>query len=257
MNSLNPKIVDWRDLRVWVIGASSGIGAALTNSLSQLGARLAVSARRESALRSLVDASEHLVLPLDATCEEEFSDARAQLLRQWGGVDMVFYCAGTYTPMRAVDMELNTVQKTLSVNLNGAYNLLNAIVPLLTTTRSGGICMVASVAGYTGLPKALAYGPSKAALINLTQILYTELSSRGIGVYLVNPGFVATRLTEQNDFRMPALITPEEAAKEIIRGIGKGRFEIHFPRRFTLLMKCLSTLPDRLRFALLRKSGES
>ena len=117
--------------------------------------------------------------------------------------------------------------------------------------RAGGICLVGSVAGYTGLPQALAYGPSKAALINLAQILYTDLAPRGIGVYLVNPGFVSTRLTRQNDFKMPALITPQTAAREIVRGLRAGRFEIHFPRRFTWWMRRLSRLPDRLRFSLL------
>jgi len=131
------------------------------------------------------------------------------------------------------------------------------ITPYFLRRHRGGICLVASVAGYTGLPEALAYGPSKAALINLAQILYTDLAPRGIGVYLVNPGFVETRLTQQNNFAMPALISPAEAAREIILGIAKGRFEIHFPKRFTWWMKWLSRLPDRLRFYLLSKAAKS
>ena len=107
------------------------------------------------------------------------------------------------------------------------------------------------------MPKALAYGPGKAALINLAQILYTDLSPRGIGVYLINPGFVATRLTQNNDFHMPALITPDEAAEAILNGIGKGRFEVHFPKRFTGWMKWLGRMPDRLRFYLLKKAIET
>ena len=253
MKSLNPKITNWRDRRVWVIGASSGIGAALTRRLAQHGARLAVSARTESALRDLVDDEQHLILPLDVTDKTGFSKAGAWLLEHWNGVDMIFYCAGTYKPMRAIDIDLEVVEQTIAVNLQGAFNMLHVCTPLLTAAGAGGLCLVASVAGYTGLPKALAYGPSKAALINLSQILYTDLSPKNIGVYLVNPGFVATRLTKQNDFEMPALISPDEAADEIMRGIARGRFEIHFPRRFTYAMKLLRSLPDRIRFNILSK----
>lgn len=116
---------------------------------------------------------------------------------------------------------------------------------------AGGIAIIASVAGWIGLPKASVYGPSKAALINLAEILYSDLHPRGLDVYLINPGFVNTQLTAQNDFDMPALQTPDEAASAILRGIAAGRFEIHFPRRFTLLIKLLRLLPYRIRFALI------
>ncbi|MDJ0807005.1 MAG: SDR family NAD(P)-dependent oxidoreductase [Gammaproteobacteria bacterium] len=257
MKSLNPKITDWRDRRVWIIGASSGIGAALTHRLAQNGARLAVSARTESALRDLIDGKKHLLLPLDVTDKAGFLAAQTSLLNHWNGVDMIFYCAGTYRPMRTLDMDPEVVEQTLAVNLQGVFNLLHVCTPMLTAAGAGGLCLVASVAGYTGLPKALAYGPSKAALINLAQILYTDLSPKNIGVYLVNPGFVATRLTDQNDFKMPALISPDEAAAEILQGIAKGRFEVHFPRRFTYIMKLVRALPDRLRFAILRQVASS
>ena len=253
MRSLNPKINDWRGQRVWIVGASSGIGAALIPPLREAGAKLALSARREAALRK-VSTQDDIVLPLDVTDSGSLQSAGETLRERWRGIDMVFYCAGVYTPMRAWEMDLKVVRETLETNLQGAYNLLHAVLPLLTKQGAGGICLVASAAGFTGLPKALAYGPGKSALINLAQILYADLSPRGIGVYLVNPGFVATRLTQKNDFRMPALIDSDEAAREIIRGIGKGRFETHFPRRFTRFMKLLARLPDRLRFYLLRKA---
>lgn len=256
MNSLNPAISDWHARRVWILGASSGIGAALAGRLAEAGAVLALSARREDALRD-VAGDRHLVMPVDVADSQALRSTCDLLLAQWGGIDMVIYCAGVYTPMRAWEIDLKLVRETLSINLQGVYNLLDAIVPVMIRQGSGGICLVSSVAGYTGLPKALSYGPGKAALINLSQILYTDLSPRDIGVYLVNPGFVATRLTQKNDFRMPALITPDEAAQEIIAGIAKGRFEIHFPRRFTLLMKWLGRMPDRLRFYLLGKAVET
>jgi short-subunit dehydrogenase len=251
--SLNPRITDWREKRIWIIGASNGIGAALAALLMNKGARLAISARNEAALQAIAE-EDTLVMPLDVTHEDSLKRAGDELQNRWGGIDMVVYCAGVYTPMRSWDIDLPVVRQSLEINLQGAYNLLDAIMPCYLEQEKGSLCIVASVAGYTGLPKALAYGPGKAALINLAHILYTELSTRGIGVYLVNPGFVDTRLTEQNDFDMPALISTEQAAMEILKGIGQGRFEIHFPKRFTYWMKLLSRLPDRIRFSLLKKA---
>jgi NAD(P)-dependent dehydrogenase (short-subunit alcohol dehydrogenase family) len=256
MKSLNPKITDWHGKRVWIVGASSGIGAALARQLGKAGARLALSARREHALRE-IGAKEDLIVPVDVADAEALQRTVDLLLDRWGGIDLVVYCAGVYSPMRAWEIDLTVVREALTINLQGAYNLLAAVVPVFTREGAGGICLISSVAGYTGLPQALAYGPGKAALINLAQILYTDLSPRGIGVYLVNPGFVATRLTRQNEFTMPALITPEVAAEEIMAGIGKGRFEIHFPKRFTGWMKWLGRMPDRIRFYLLGKAVKS
>jgi short-subunit dehydrogenase len=251
--SLNPRITDWQGMRVWIVGASSGIGAALAERLGASGAQLALSARRDQALREIAR-EEDLILPLDVTQIDDLQEAKDEILTTWGGLDLVIYCAGVYQPMRSWALQARAVQESLDINLKGFYNLLDAVLPLYLQQRSGHLAIVASVAGYTGLPKALAYGPGKAALINLAQILYSDLSARGIGVYLINPGFVATRLTEQNDFEMPALVTPDEAAIEILKGMGKGQFEIHFPKRFTLWMKLLSRLPDRLRFTLLKKA---
>ena len=256
MKGLNPEITDWQGRRVWIVGASSGIGAALAGQLGKAGAHLALSARRENALRE-VAGDKDLVLPVDVSDARSLHTAHDQILDRWENIDMVIYCAGVYTPMRAWEIDLTVVKEALTINLQGVYNLLDAVVPVYLKKGTGDICLVSSVAGYTGLPKALAYGPGKAALINLAQILYTDLSPRGIGVYLVNPGFVATRLTQNNDFQMPALITPGEAAQAILNGIGKGRFEIHFPRRFTGWMKWLGRMPDRLRFYLLGKAVET
>lgn len=256
MKTLNPKITDWQGMKVWVIGASSGIGEALANQLQKKGAKLALSARRLEPLRQMANPDDK-VLPLDAGDGSALQSAHEQLLSAWESIDLVVYCAGTYAPMRAWDLDLSTVQKTFEINLHGAYNLLAAIVPVFIQRGTGGICLVGSVAGYTGLPKALAYSPSKAAMISLAEVLYTDLAPRGIGVYLVNPGFVKTRLTKQNDFDMPALTTPDVAASEIIAGMERGEYEIHFPKRFTRWMKILAILPDRLRFALIGKVGQS
>jgi len=127
------------------------------------------------------------------------------------------------------------------------------VLPMLLSQRSGGIAIVSSVAGYSGLPKALVYGPTKAALINLAESLYMDLSPAGIDVYLVNPGFVKTPLTAENDFTMPALISAQAAAQATLAGIEAGRFEIHYPRRFTGMLKFARLLPYRLYFAAVRR----
>lgn len=255
MKPLNPRITDWQGKRVWIVGASSGIGEALARRLRRGGARLALTARNDVALRELASVGE-LVLPADVTDVGSLQASYDLLTREFGGLDLLIYCAGVYTPMRAWEIDLPVVRETIEINLLGLYNLLNLIIPVFSETGAGAICLVSSVAGYSGLPKALAYGPSKAALNNLAQILYTDLSPRGIGVYLVNPGFVATRLTRQNDFRMPSLMTPDSAADAIVAGLARGRFEIRFPSMFTFWMKSLSRLPDRLRFHLVAKAAE-
>jgi len=253
MKPLNPAIGDWKGLRVWIIGASSGIGRALAGRLGEAGAELALSARGEEGLREVAREQDR-VMPLDVTDPQALVAACDRLLGEWGGIDMTFYCAGVYRPMRAWEIDLQQVDAMLSINLRGVYNLLPALLPHYLEQGRGGLCLLASVAGYSGLPKALGYGPTKAALINLAQILYSDLSPRGIGIYLVNPGFVDTRLTRQNDFTMPALTSPAEAAREILDGIGRGRFEIDFPRRFTRPMKWFARLPQRLRFFLLKRA---
>jgi short-subunit dehydrogenase len=132
--------------------------------------------------------------------------------------------------------------------------MLDAVLPVLLKQGAGHLSLVGSVAGYRGLPKATAYGPTKAALINLAETLYLDLQPLGIGVSVVNPGFVETPLTAQNSFRMPALITPEEAAQEMVKGWEQGRFEIHFPKRFTLWLKAMRHLAYRPYFAAVRRS---
>jgi short-subunit dehydrogenase len=128
------------------------------------------------------------------------------------------------------------------------------IVPTLLAQKAGGIGIVASVAGYIGLPKALIYGASKAALINFTESLYNDLRPKGLGVYLINPGFVDTPLTQKNDFEMPALMKAEDAARVTLAEIAAGRFEIHYPKRFTRMLKLLRVLPYRLQLWLVRRS---
>jgi short-subunit dehydrogenase len=248
--ALNPKISDWHGKRVWLVGASSGIGAALAHELARQGAWLALTARRHAALVELAVPGA-LCLPADVTDADSLRVARSRLLAAWSKVDVVIYLAGDYRPMTAASFDLPAAEAMFAVNFAGAAKLAACVLHDLPV--GGGIAFVASVAGYRGLPRALAYGPGKAALIHFAECLHLELAARGVGVWVINPGFVQTRLTAQNDFAMPALLTAEAAALATVDGLASGKFEIHYPKRFSRLMKCLSLLPDRLYFPLIRR----
>lgn len=251
---MNPKLKDWNSKRVWIIGASSGIGAAVARELRGRGAKLALSARNVDGLQLLAaDGVNSLVLPFDITQAAGGLLARDEIVAKWGGIDLVLVVAGTYQKMRADNFDLDAARQLVETNLNGTLNCLDAVLPTLLAQGYGAIGIVASVAGLSGLPQALIYGPTKAALINLCESLYLDLRPRGIGVYLINPGFVATPLTAKNDFTMPALISAETAAHHIVRGIERGEFHIHFPRRFTNWLRLLRLLPYRLYFWLIHK----
>lgn len=250
--SLNSPIRHWTGLRVWIVGASSGIGAALAQTLAAKGARVAVSARRADTLQCVAQAAPALALPMDATSLESWQRNTAQLKEAWGGIDLLLFCPAIYQPARSWEITPEQIRQTLTINVEAAYLGLNAVLPTLLNTK-GGIGIIASVAGYHGLPNAALYGPSKAALINLAEILHYDLSPQGMNVYLINPGFVDTPMTAVNGFEMPALQTPAQAAKAIVRGMEKGAFEIHFPRRFTIWLKILRLLPYRLSLPLIRK----
>lgn len=251
---MNPPIRDWQGRRVWLMGASSGIGEALARALAAAGARVALSARRAERIAALAgELPQALALPCDATDGEAMAGARDRLAADWGGVDVAIYLAGDYVPMRAWDYAPQAAARMVAVNFAGAMAFAAALTPLLLKQGNGQLAFVSSVAGYRGLPKALVYGPTKAALINFAETLYLDLAPRGLSVFLINPGFVATPMTAANDFEMPALISPQQAAEEIIAGFGRGSFEIHFPRRFTYWLKLLRLLPYGLYFALVRR----
>jgi len=257
--SLNPRIKDWTGLRVWLVGASTGIGRATASALHAAGARVVVSARSAAGLKAFVAAHPGAVaLPLDVTDAQSVQTATQRVLAL-GLLDCVVYCAGHYHAMDAKQMDLDDLLRHNQVNYLGAALLLSAVVPHLlaqapnpATGQRGHISLMGSVAGYRGLPNSLAYGPTKAALINLAETLYLDLHRSGVGVSLINPGFVDTPLTAQNQFAMPALISPEQAAQAILQGWARGVFEIHFPKRFTLWLKLLQLLPYRAYFALTR-----
>lgn len=252
--SFNPKLTQWQNKRVWLVGASTGIGEALARQLDQLGCRQMLSARSADKLATLAgELKNATALPLDITQQGAVKTAFEHLISAWGGVDLVVLMAGTYSEMSVEGFDIDKVCQQIDVNLNGTMYVLGNALPQLLQQKSGHLAIVSSVAGYRGLPNSLAYGPTKAALINLAEALHVELKPYQVGVSVINPGFVDTPLTRKNTFPMPFLITAEKAAQEIIVGLEKGEFEIHFPKAFTRTLRTLRILPYSLYFAAVRK----
>lgn len=250
---LNSPITDWQGKSVWLVGASSGIGQATAHALHQAGARVFVSARNADALQAFTASHPGATaVPLDVS-DRQAVDAAAHTVLASGPLDLMLFCAGYYKALRATDFSLDEMLQHNQVNYVGAVQVLGAVLPGMLARKSGHVSLISSVAGYRGLPKSLAYGPTKAALINLAETLYVDLQDSHVGVSLVCPGFVETPLTAQNEFTMPGLIKPEQAALAILKGWGQGQFEIHFPKRFTLWMKALALLPARLYFPVIRR----
>lgn len=247
--AFNPKLTQWKDKRVWIVGASTGIGEALARQLDERGSRCLLSARSADKLKTLSDdLNQADVFPLDITNSEQVKAAFEHMINQWGGVDLIVLMAGTYSEMSVDNFDIEAVKNQINVNLNGSMQVIDTVLPTLLAQGHGHLQIVSSVAGYRGLPNSLAYGPTKAALINLSEALYLELKAKGIGVSVVNPGFVDTPLTRKNTFPMPFLTTAENAAHEIIVGLEKGEFEIHFPKAFTRSLRTLRLLPYSLYF---------
>ena len=254
---LNLPIRNWQGKRVWLVGASSGIGLACAKALQAAGAVVIVSARDLGALSKWSENCKHQGRPvelkaLDVTDELQVKSVATQIAAA-GALDLLLYCAGHYRAQRGTDFDLKDMLRHQDVNYNGLLRVLNAALPLFLQQGFGHISLVSSVAGWRGLPNGLAYGPTKAAVTHLAETLYMDLQDRGIGVSVINPGFVATPLTAQNNFQMPALISPETAANAMLAGWAEGLFDIHFPKRFTLWLKLLRLLPYRIYFALVRK----
>lgn len=214
---------------IWLIGASSGIGAALAKHYYAQGATIALSARSEEGLIACAANLQENVelLPLDVTDYDAITAARVKLLKKWPKLDRVIFLAGIYQPMQCGSLALDYCQQTIAINLMGAINTIEALLPCLQEHRAQ-FALCASIAGYRGLPNSQPYSATKAALINLAESLLVEHGDK-VDVRLINPGFVATRLTAKNSFTMPGIISPEKAAKIIAQGLASFRFRINFP----------------------------
>ena len=254
---LNAPIQDWRGQRVWLVGASSGIGLACAKALHAAGAQVIVSARDLGTLSEWATTCKSQGLPVELL-SLDVTDALqvkyvARQVAAGGKLDFLLYCAGHYRAQRATDFDLTDMLRHQDVNYNGLLRVLDAVLPMFLQQGTGHISVVSSVAGWRGLPNGLAYGPTKAAVTHVAETLYMDLQDKGIGVSVVNPGFVATPLTAQNNFQMPALLSPEQAAEAMLAGWSQGLFDIHFPKRFTGWLKLMRLLPYRAYFALVRR----
>lgn len=238
--------------RIWIIGASAGIGEAMARALAAEGAHLLLSARSAEALERLAaECGGAEIWPLDLAQPHQLDDAVQRLSRS-GPLDAVICTAALYDPARVADLDPQRTEQLVRVNLLGTLAVAR-LCPRLV--REGGqLVLFGSVAGYFGLPGGQAYSATKAAVNNLAESLRIELRP-GIDVRLVCPGFVRTRLTARNSFDMPALISADEAAHHVLRGLRGRSFEIHFPKRFTLVMKLLRMLPYALALRLTGRLG--
>ncbi len=241
----------------WIAGASSGIGRALALRLARAGWTVAASARRAEALEAMADEAVNgriVPLPLDVTDRAALGAGLTRIERQLGPPALAVSAAGVYEPIDAERFDAERFRAMIELNLMGTANLLEVVMPVMMRRRGGRIAVVASVAGYRGLPTAAAYGASKAALINMCESLKPDLDRHGVRLNLVAPGFVRTRLTEANTFPMPHLMEVEDAAEALYRGLRGTRFEITFPKRFTWQLKLLRLMPYSLFFPILRRA---
>ncbi len=225
----------------WLIGASEGLGRELAKQLDAQGAQLILSARKPERLETLKnELSQARVVVMDVTDRKSVQQA----IECIGEIDGVIYNAGTYEPMRATEWDSEKALTMLDVNFTGAMRVLGAIFPGFVAKGQGDITLIGSLAGYRGLPASIGYSASKAALRSLAETMRFDLRGTGVEVRLVNPGFIKTRLTQKNDFHMPMLMTPEQAARRVIKAMERRRFRTDFPAPFSWAIRVFGILPD-------------
>ena len=242
--------MDLKDRTAWVVGASSGIGAATARELVSRGARVAISARREDQLAQ-VAGGRMLVVPADVTDAQGLRAAADRVRTELGPIDLVVLNAGYWRQMHATSWDTEVFRRHVEVNLVGMSNGIGAVLPEMIARGSGVIAGVASVAGYRGIAKSEAYGATKAGQINLlealrSQVAGSQVAGKGVHITTICPGFVRTEMTQDNDFPMPFIIEADHAARAICDGLERNRFEIVFPARMAVLMKAARLVPVRL-----------
>lgn len=236
--------------RVWITGATRGAGAALVRRMRERGWEVIGSARTAYPLEELADATGMIPWQLDVTDHEATRASVAGIEEEVGPIDLAILNAGMHRPVDAADFRTEELRAVVELNLFGAAHCLEALIPRMTARRAGHIAVVGSLAAYRGLPSAACYGASKAALTNMTEALKFDLDRQGVRLQLVQPGFVRTPLTDRNELVMPFPVDPEAAAEAIVRGLGRGSFEVAFPRTFVAIMKLMRVMPYRLYFPL-------
>lgn len=242
----------WSGKRYWIVGASAGLGAAVAQRMSTLGAELILSARSEDELEEAgkACAGKTSVVTVDVSDDASVADAAAAA----GEIDGLVYLAGVYWPMSAKDWDGEKVVRMIDVNLTGAARVLGHVVPKMVEKGAGHIVLTGSLSGFRGLPGAIGYGASKAGVMYLAESMRADLRGTGVEVQLVNPGFVKTRLTDKNDFPMPFIMEPEEAAREYVEHMHRDSFKKNFPRAFGTMFQASQFLPDWAYYRLAKRS---
>ena len=243
------------DKVIWITGASSGIGKALAIKFAKEGWKVAISARRENLLNEIAKTYNDIFpYPLDVTDSKKCELVFNSIKEKFKNVDISVFSTGMHDPKSEKSLDLNKVRQIMEVNFFGTINSVNAVYKYYKERKSGQISIVSSVAGYRGLPAGGAYCASKSALTSFTESLNFDMKRKNVRVSLISPGFIKTPMTDQNDFPMPMIKTPEFAAEEIYNGlVKKNAFEIHFPKSFTFIMKILQILPNWIYFKILDK----
>ena len=235
---------------IWITGASSGIGKELAVKFAENGWKVAASARRENLLNELRNINQNIYpYPLDVTKIEKCISTAKSIIQEQGGIDICVFGTGMHDPKSEKRFNLDKIREIMEINYFGTINSINSVYDYFSEKKNGQLSIISSVAGYRGLPAAGAYCASKSALISYTESLYFDLKRKNVKVSIICPGFIKTPMTDQNDFPMPMLKSPEFAADKIYAGlIHKNNFEIHFPKSFTFLMKIIQILPNWLYF---------
>ncbi len=238
---------------VWVVGASSGIGAAVARELETRGAKVAISARRHEQLAD-VSAGTMFVVTADVTDADSLADAASRIGDELGPIDLAVLSAGYWRQMSPSDWDTEVFNRHIQVNLVGMSNAIAALLPQMLARRTGVIAGISSVAGYRGLAGSEAYGATKAGQINLLESLRISVARSGVRIITICPGFVRTDLTDGNAFAMPFIIEADAAGRAICDGLEREHTEIVFPVRMAILMKVARLVPVRLWSALWSRS---
>ena len=240
--------------KIWITGASSGIGKAVAEKFAKEGWQVAVSARRKEILDQMAKDRNISSFPLDVVDEENCKITFQKIISEFTQIDLCIFCSGTYDPKKEKEIDIKQSKFIMDVNYFGVLNCVKSVEKYFKDKKNGHISIVSSIAGYRGLPNSSGYGPSKAALINFAESIYFDFKKYNIRVSVISPGFIKTPLTDKNDFPMPFLRSVEFAAKKIYDGLTKSNsFEIHFPKQLTLILKFLRILPYKIYLFLIYK----
>ena len=240
--------------KIWITGASSGIGKAVAEKFAKEGWKVAVSARRKELLDELAKNENISSFPLDVTDRFQINNTFKNILNEFGELDICLFSSGTYEPKDEQNIDPDKIKNVMNVNFLGVIDCVKTVEDYFKDRKTGHISIVSSIAGYRGLPNSSGYGPSKAALTNFCESIYFDFKKFGVRVSIISPGFIKTSLTEKNEFPMPFLKTVDYAADKIFNGLVKSNsFEIHFPKGLTLTLKFLRILPIKVYLFLVDK----